>query len=159
MPLAIELAASWLKTLACTEIAAEIPRSIDFLETTVRNVPERHRSIRVVCDHSWSLCSETEQAVFRKLCVFRGGFGREAAEKIAGASLLTLSSLVEKSLLRKLPSGRYKIHKLLRQYAEEKLKATGEMAAIEDAHTLYYAEFMQQRTPDVKGRRQLEGLN
>lgn len=155
MPLALELAASWLKTLTCAEIAEEIQRSIDFLATKMRNAPERHRSMRAVFDHSWDLCSPDEQAAFRRLCVFRGGFEREAAEQVADATLLTLSGLVEKSMLRKLPSGRYDMQELLRQYAEEHLKASGEIAATQDAHMRYYAGFMDLRTPDIKGRRQL----
>ncbi|MFC1961102.1 NB-ARC domain-containing protein, partial [Chloroflexota bacterium] len=159
MPLALELAASWVKTLTCAEVEQEIQCNIDFLATNVRNVPQRHRSIRAVFDYSWNLCIAAEQAVFQKLCVFRGGFEREAAEQVAGASLLILSSLVEKSMLRKLPSGRYDIHELLRQFAEEKLNDVGELDMMADAHKRYYVAFMQERTPDIKGRRQLEGLN
>ncbi|MFC1960548.1 LuxR C-terminal-related transcriptional regulator, partial [Chloroflexota bacterium] len=159
IPLALELAASWVKTLTCAEIEREIQHSIDFLTTNVRNVPERHRSIRGVIDHSWQLCSKNEQAVFQAMSVFRGGFERKAAEQVVGASLPILSALVEKSMLRKLPSGRYEVHELLRQYAEEQLIAAGELDATADAHMRYYAAFMQARTPDIKGRRQLEGLN
>ena len=159
LPLALELAASWLKTLTCAEVAEEIERSIDFLAANTRNLPERHRSMRAVFDHSWDLCSAAEQQVFRRLCVFRDGFEREAAEQVTGASLQILSSLVEKSMLRKLPSGRYDIQELLRQFALEKLYEVGEAEAIRDAHMRYYADFIQIRTPDIKGRRQLEGLN
>ncbi|MFC1960468.1 NB-ARC domain-containing protein [Chloroflexota bacterium] len=159
LPLALELAASWVTTLSCTDIEREIQCSIDFLATNVRNVPKRHRSIRAVFNHSWSLCSAAEQTIFQKMCVFRGGFEREAAEQVAGAALPLLLALVEKSMLRKLPSGRYDIHELLRQFAEEKLKAAGELDTTADAQMYYYAAFMQARTPDIKGRRQLGGLN
>lgn len=159
MPLALELAASWLKTLSCTEIVAEIQAGIDILVTNVRNIEERHRSIRTVFDYSWGMCTPDEQAVFRKLCVFRGGFEREAAEQVAGASLLILTALVEKSMLWKLPSGRYKVHELLRQYAQEKLDAAGEADATRDVHMRAYSAFMQSRTQDIKGRRQFDALN
>lgn len=159
IPLALELAASWLKTLTCSEVATEIQRSVDFLATRVRDVPERHRSMRAVFDHSWSLCDESERAVFMKLSVFRGGFERDAAEKVAGASLLTLSTLVEKSMVRKMPTGRYDIHELLRQYAEDRLRAAGEIDVTEEAHLRYFAHFMREHAIDIKGRRQLEGLN
>lgn len=159
MPLAIELAASWLKTLACAEVVAEIRRGLDILATNVRNIAERHRSIRTVFDHSWGMCTPEEQAVFRKLCVFRGGCERWAAEQVAGASLLTLTALVEKSMLWKLPSGRYRLHELLRQYAEEKLDAAGERPATEAAHSRAYAAFLKERTQAIKGDRQLAGLN
>ena len=159
IPLALELAASWLKTLTCEEIADEIGHNLDFLATNVRNLPDRHRSMRAVFNHSWALCSETEQHVFRRLCVFRNGFEREAAKQVTGASLQTLSSLVEKSMLRKLPSGRYDIQELLRQFAQEKLNEADEKALTYDRHMQYYAKFVQTRTPDIKGRRQLDGLN
>jgi predicted ATPase len=85
MPLAIELAATWTKTLSCTEIVDEIHRNLDFLETNRRNVSERHRSMQAVFAQSWRRLNGEEGSVFRKLSVFRGGFRREAAEQIAGA--------------------------------------------------------------------------
>jgi predicted ATPase len=62
-----------------------------------------------------------EQAVFPQLAIFRGGFRREAAEAVTGATLPLLTSLVDKSLLRWQANGRYQIHELLRQYAEKRL--------------------------------------
>ena len=94
MPLAIELAAAWVPVLSCAEIADEIARSIDFLTTTMRDVPERQRSIRAVFDHSWHLLSEEEQQVLRPMSIFRGGFTRQAAEAVAGAGLPLLSALL-----------------------------------------------------------------
>ncbi|MBI1877997.1 MAG: XRE family transcriptional regulator [Chloroflexi bacterium] len=100
MPLGIELAAAWLKTLACDQIAHEIERSLDILSTRLQNMPERHRSMRAVFEHSWRLLVEAEQAVLQRLSVFRGGFQYQAAESVADASLMTLAALVEKSLLQ-----------------------------------------------------------
>ena len=99
MPLAIELAASWLKTLDCAAIAGEIQGSLDFLSTSTRNVPARHRSIQAVFDHSWALLTKEERLAFKRLSVFRDGFGQTAAHEIAGATLPLLSGLVDKSLL------------------------------------------------------------
>jgi predicted ATPase len=121
MPLALELAATWLKALSCQEVAAEIRESIDFLATGHRDIDERHRSIRAVFDYSWRLLTEEEQRVMRRLAVFRGGFGRAAAEQVAGASLQSLSSLIDKSFLYQNSTGLYEIHDLLRRYAEEQL--------------------------------------
>ena len=81
LPLGIELAAAWVRVLSCAEIAREIERSINFLVTPARDVPERHRSIEAVFNHSWELLSDAEQSIFRKLAIFRGGFTREAAER------------------------------------------------------------------------------
>ncbi|MHB8625596.1 MAG: helix-turn-helix domain-containing protein [Aggregatilineales bacterium] len=159
MPLAIELAAAWLKTLPCARIADEIQRNLDFLASPLRNVPERHRSMRAVFDHSWKLLTIEEQSIFRTLAVFRGGFEHEAAERIANASLQTLTALVDKSLLQCTTAGRYDLHELLRQYAEQQLEAAGESANARAAHSAYYMDFVAQRDADVKGRRQAPALN
>src|SRR5439155_11836541 len=76
MPLALELAAAWTRTLSCLEIAHELEQGLTLLATTSSTVSERHRSIRVVCEHSWNLLTAEEQAVFRRLSVFHGGFRR-----------------------------------------------------------------------------------
>src|SRR5262245_167678 len=116
-PLGIELAAAWMRTLSCQEIADEIQRNLDFLATRARDVPERHRSIRAVFEQSWSLLSAEEQRVLRRVAVFRGGFTRAAAEEVGSASLALLSALVAKSLLRRTAQGRYDLHEVLHQYA------------------------------------------
>lgn len=72
LPLAIELAASWLKTLSCRDIIKQIERGIDFLATRHRDIADRHRSMRAVFDHSWNLLSADEQAVFPRLSYSRG---------------------------------------------------------------------------------------
>jgi predicted ATPase len=120
VPLGIELAAAWVRTLSCSEIAQEIERNLDFLTTSARDVAERHRSLRAAFDHSWNLLSAEEQEVMRQLSVFRGGFQREAAEQVAGAPLPLLSALVDKSLLRRDPAGGYTQHELIRQFAAAK---------------------------------------
>jgi predicted ATPase/DNA-binding CsgD family transcriptional regulator len=159
MPLGIEFAASWLKSLSCADIIKHIERGIDFLETRARDIPERHRSIRAVFDHSWSLLTANEQAVFPQLSVFRGGFTLEAAEAVTNADLMTLSGLVEKSMVRRNETDRYDVHELLRQYGEEKLKAVSEVEDTLSAHTSYFEDFMREHTIDIKGRRQVDGLN
>src|SRR6185503_6460604 len=72
LPLAIELAASWLRGLSIAHIAHEMRCNLDFLSTTTRNVEERHRSMRAVFDQSWKLLSEDEQRIFARLSVFPG---------------------------------------------------------------------------------------
>ncbi len=157
MPLAIELAVAWLKRLPCAEVANEIERNLDFLTTRLRNVPERHRSIRAVFEHSWNLLEKGERDVFKQLAVFRGGFRREASEAVADASLFTLSSLVDKSMLRMAPTGRYEIHELLRQYAEEKLdEIPGAKDAAHDRHCDYYADYLYQRQENSRNAYQVE---
>ena len=100
MPLALELAASWVDMLPLAEIAAELQQGLDFLETDMRDMPERHRSIRAAIDYSWQKLDEKEREIFAKLSVFRGGFTREAAKAVADANLRQLARLVGKSLLQ-----------------------------------------------------------
>jgi predicted ATPase/DNA-binding CsgD family transcriptional regulator len=160
MPLALELAASWTKALSCAEIADEIQRGLDFLTTNTRNVPERHRSMQAVFDQSWHLLTEAERQVFPRLSVFRGGFRREAAEQVAGGSLAVLAGLVDKSFLRVSAGGRYDIHELIRQYAEEHLEAVP--GAKEDAqyqHCVYYAGFLHQCQTTLRGSEQARALD
>ncbi len=121
LPLAIELAASWAKTLPCAQIAAEIRRSVDFLATTLHDVDPRHRSMRAVFDTSWRLLDPQEQQALQRLSVFRGGFGLAAAEQVAGASAWLIAQLIDKSLLTHHVNGQYEMHELLRQYVGERL--------------------------------------
>lgn len=159
MPLAVELASAWMSVLSCEEIVEEIEQNIDFLATSMRDVPERHRSMRAVFEHSWNLLAEEEKKVFMKMSVFRGGFQKDAARKTTQASLLHLSSLVNKSLLQHYPSGRYAVHELLRQYAEEKLgEVPDEKEKVRHLHSEFYAEFLHQRRELLKGEKQRDVL-
>src|SRR6266568_554280 len=121
MPLGIELAASWVSMLSCAEIADEIEGNIDFLTTSMRDVPERHRSLRAVIDQSWRLLTDEQRSAFSRVSVFRGSFDRSAAAAVSGGGLGLLSELVSKSLLRRPDFGRFELHELLRQYAAEQL--------------------------------------
>lgn len=158
MPLAIELAAAWVRVLSCQEIAREVERGLDFLATSQRDLPARHRSMRAVFEHSWQLLSEDERAAFKRLAVFRGGFDRAAAARVAGAHLALLASLVDKSLLRRNPSGRYEMHELLRQYGEEKMSAD-EQTGARDQHARYFAEFLQQRGERMRSGAERQSLD
>jgi predicted ATPase/DNA-binding CsgD family transcriptional regulator len=160
MPLAIELAAAWLHMLNVDEIVEELEKGIDILAAEVRDAPERHRSIRAVFNHSWSMLDQTEREILLLLSVFRGGFTREAAQRVGGASLQQLAGLVNKSFLSHDPeSGRLVIHELLRQYAGERLEGKPEASVLaQEAHAAYYAEFMQQRWKRLKGYGQMQAL-
>jgi len=139
VPLAIELAAAWVGMLSCGEIAREIESNIDFLSTSMRDMPERHRSLRATFDHSWNLLSDHERDVLARLSVFRGGFDRNAAERVAGSTLPLLASLVSKSLVRRTEEGRYDLHEVVRQYALSHLDKD-EACCLEtcDRHSDYY---------------------
>ena len=159
LPLGIELAAAWLEMLPLDEIVTEIENSLDFLETDLRDVPERHRSIRAVFEYSWNLMSENERDVFKKLSVFRGGFEREAAQKITGASLRNLTSLVNKSLISRNPDGRYYIQKLLRQYAEDRFHDDEDSALTTmKAFAEYYCAFIAKLAPAYNTSREKSAI-
>ena len=147
LPLGIELAAAWVRALSCREIAAEIERNLEFLATPQRDVSERHRSLKAVFEHSWKFLSEVERRVFRRLSVFHGGFEREAAEGVAGASLTILAALVDKSLVRHNVVGRYEMDELLRQYASEKLSEAGETEAMGRRQRDWFLSLAEQAGP------------
>ncbi|MDQ4076341.1 MAG: tetratricopeptide repeat protein, partial [Chloroflexota bacterium] len=160
MPLALELAGSWTKGLDCATIADEIQRNLAFLTSNLRNVPERHRSMQAVFAHSWALLTPAEQDVFQQLAVFRGGFRREAVEVVTGATLPVLTALVDKSLLRWEADGRYQIHELLRQYAEQQLVQSSQKAVQScQRHAVYYTDFLYRRTDAMLGGRQREAAD
>ncbi len=167
MPLALELAATWVRTLSCPEILHEIETNLDFLTVTVRDLAERHRSVRAVFDQSWKMLTPEEQQILAKLSVFHGAFQREAAQHIAGASLSVLSALVTKSLLRRTPavphagtlSARYSLHELVRQYAASQLAAKPtERQASQEAHSLYYLDWLERQDPGLHSNREKQVL-
>jgi predicted ATPase/DNA-binding SARP family transcriptional activator len=152
VPLAIELAASWLRVLSCAEILAELEQGLDILTSSMQNVPARHRSLRAVFEHSWALLSPPEQVLFRQLAVFRSSFRREAAAQVVGASLPLVAGLADKSLLRRNADGRYEVHELLRQYADEHLRADPqEFEQVHDQHCRYYANLLTAFQPQLQG--------
>ena len=157
MPLGIELAAAWASTLPCNEIADEIERNLGFLETTMQDVPERHRSLRAAFDQSWRLLSDDERRVFSRLAVFRGSFARDAAAAVAGAGLPQLHGLVSKSLVRRAGLGRFELHELLRQYAGERLAAEeAELASARESHARFYVGMLLARAEALVGEHMME---
>ncbi len=163
IPLAIELAAAWVRILSCQEIANEIQRSIDFLVLADRDMAPRHRSMRAVFDHSWSLLTPEEQHVLARLSVFRGGCRREAAQAVAEATLPLLASLIDKSLVRRVQEsigpGRYELHELVRQYAEQRLgDDPAQQRAVQERHCDFYARFVQEQGRALAGSQQAIAL-
>jgi predicted ATPase/DNA-binding SARP family transcriptional activator len=140
LPLALELAATWTRILSVVEIVAEIQRGLDALTSSLHDLPQRHRSIRAVIETSWQMLAADEQALFRKLAVFRGGFTRTAAQEAAGATLPQLMSLVDRSFLRLDTDQRFRRHPLLLQFAQEQMAENpDEMMAIRAKHGRFFA--------------------
>lgn len=158
MPLGLELAAAWLELLRPNEIAEEISRSLDILETNLIDVPERQRSIRAVFESSWRLLSASEQTALKRLCVFRGSFSREAAQHVSGASLRMLLGLVEKSWLQQREGGRFQLHELLRQYGVGQLQMEmDEWQAAHERHAAFFTRFTSEQNLRMRGNQQLAG--
>ncbi|HNH80293.1 MAG TPA: tetratricopeptide repeat protein, partial [Anaerolineales bacterium] len=137
LPLGIEIAAAWIRSMTVESIRDEIQKSLDFLESSRRDIPERQRSLRAVFESSWARLSEEEQKVFAALSVFRGGFTREAAEAVAGR----FDALMDRSLVQR--SGeRFELHEVTRQFAEEKLSTKKK---VRNAHATYFANWASAR--------------
>jgi predicted ATPase/DNA-binding SARP family transcriptional activator len=144
MPLAIELAAGWVRLLPAEEIAHDLRRSMDLLarDPASPEAPARpeHDSARAVLEHSWSLLAPRERAALAALAVFQGGFTRAAALAVTQASLPLLSSLVDKSLLALDDIGRFGLHPLVAAFAFERLAADRARAdELTRQHAAYYA--------------------
>lgn len=141
MPLAIELAAAWMRTRTLDEIARQIETNVDFLTTTQRDVPSRHASMRAVWDGSWELLSEHERNILMQLSIFRSNIEQNAVISIISAQLNDLDTLVNKSLLRRAEEGIYELHELLKQFAGEKLAAARDNMAVVRRYNAYFLEF------------------
>lgn len=160
MPLGIELSAAWVGLLPCEEIAKEIERNIDFLTVSMRDLPERHRSLRATLDYSWTLLNAEEKQILSRLSVFQGSFRREAAEEICGADLAILSSFRNKMLLYRRDSDFYSLHELIRQYAELKLREdTGEEEQVKGRHSAYYVRCLSEWEKALKSSRQIDTMD
>jgi DNA-binding SARP family transcriptional activator/predicted ATPase len=159
MPLGLLLSAGWVGSYPVGEIAMEIERSLDFLTSEWRGVPERQQSLRATLDYSWGLLSEAECEAFRKLSVFRGMFSRQVAHQVCGIGPRLLRSLVDKSMLQMESNGLYRMHDLLHQYATEKLaQQASEADRLSQRHGSYYLGELPARGSDLKSARQRQAL-
>jgi predicted ATPase/DNA-binding SARP family transcriptional activator/Flp pilus assembly protein TadD len=141
-PLAIELAASLVRQHRSVEIAAGIRRSHRFLQTTLLGMPERHRSIAALFDHSWHLLTRQEQRILAALSTFSGGWDLPAAQAVAATTPLLLNKLCDRLLVRRVEDNRYQMHELLRQFAADRLADDPEQEiAARTRHRAYFADF------------------
>lgn len=145
LPLAIELASPWVRMLDCAEIEAEIRASQDFLASQAAGLPQRHRSLRSAFESSWRHLDDGERGALCRLSVFRGGFSRAAAARVAGAPLPLLSALTDKSLVRSAGPGRFEMLEMLRACAADELRADpAEEAQTRRLHAEFYAALMRE---------------
>jgi predicted ATPase/DNA-binding SARP family transcriptional activator len=162
MPLAIELAAVWLRTLTPAQLAERLDDRFALLTGGSRTALPRHRTLRAVVDWSWELLSAPEQVLARRLAVFSGGTTLAAAERVCADDLLpqiavlpALSGLVDKSILGMAESQdglspRYRMLETVRAYGRERLADAGEEAAVRDAFAAYYLDLAETADPGLR---------
>lgn len=153
VPLAIELAARWVRSASPAAIADRLAAGGELLATTAPDVEPRHRSMASVLDWSWELLGDGERQALARLSVMRGGFELNEAAAVAGAGLPLLAGLVDHSLVEVGEDGRYRMHELLRQYAAQRLAADpAEQAEVRRRHAAHFASLLpdpDQALPDV----------
>ena len=164
IPLAIELAASRVKVLSPDQIAARLDDRFRLLTGGSRTALPRQQTLQAMIDWSYSLLSEGEKKLFRRLAVFVGGWTLEAAEAICGEEskgvdvLDLLTRLVDKSLVvMEETNGEIRYHRLetIRQYSRERLFETDEVEAIRDRHLAYFVGFAELADEKLKSGEQV----
>ncbi|MEE4194979.1 MAG: adenylate/guanylate cyclase domain-containing protein [Anaerolineae bacterium] len=152
-PLALEMAASWLRVMPCDKIAEAIEKDFDFLSVPSKTIPERHRSQRAVFDYSWTLLSQEERTIAAQLSYFQSPFRFEAAAAVVNVSLPTLMALTDKSILKYMPDDRFCFHPMIRQYLNRKLQEEQHSySLVAQQHTVYYSQWMQSKFGELKGK-------
>jgi predicted ATPase len=163
LPLGIELAAAWARLLPPPALLARLDRRLPLLIGGAHDMPERQRTMRDAIAWSHDLLSEPERRLFRGLSVFAGGFTPEAAGAICAepgeepATLAGLASLVDKSLLRQQDDAsgepRLMLLETLREFALERLEASGEAEAVRRRHAEHYLALAEAAEPEMHGPR------
>jgi len=152
MPLAIELAAGWVRMLPPEEIARDLQRSMDLLERdpAAAGAPARpeHVSLRAVVERSWAMLAPRERDSLAAISVFRDGFTRAAAQAVAKTSMPLLSSLVDGGLLAVDADGRFALHQVIAAFADEHVAQDPERRVeLELAHARWYAAELDRLAP------------
>lgn len=157
LPLALELAAAWVRTIPCGDLAQAIETEMTALTGRHRNRPARQHSLDAVVRTSWSLLTREQQHALAPLSMFVGGFTQEAADAIADASLRVLSTLVDKSLVNRRADGRLGLHELVRQFAGAQLAARSSLArGTRRRYASYYAALIERCRALLDGPQDLE---
>jgi predicted ATPase/DNA-binding SARP family transcriptional activator/DNA-binding CsgD family transcriptional regulator/Flp pilus assembly protein TadD len=170
IPLAIELAAATIGLLSAEQISERLGHSLKLLTGGERTADHRHQTLQAALDWSYELIGEPEQALFRRLSVFAGGFALEAAESVGAGGgieeedvLGLLTTLVEKSLVVAEESwergARYRLLEPVRQYAQEKLRGSREVAVVWRRHAEFFLALAEEAEPELSGPRQAEWLD
>lgn len=161
LPLAVELAAARIRILSPAELLARLDSRLAELHSGARGLPERQRTLRGTIDWSHGLLEPAEQRLFGRLAVFAGGWTRDAAEAICAADLGIevldgLESLVDKSLVSRMTgegeSIRFTMLETIREYALERLDASGEAAMVRSLHAAFFRDLAEAAEPHLTGR-------
>lgn len=148
IPLALEIAASWVRYLSCQEIADELASSLKLLSTT--DSPHQ-QSIRNVLDYSWSMLLDEEQLAFRQLAVFRGEFSASSATAMLGVKRRVLLTLTERAFLQRNADGGYAFHGFVHHYAKEKLlEDTEEFIGCCERHATFFFQLLDEHAGSVE---------
>jgi tetratricopeptide (TPR) repeat protein len=150
LPLAIELAAARIKVLPAAELLERLEQRLPILTGARRDAPERQQTLRRTIEWSHDLLSEEEQTLFARLAVFSGGFTLDAAETVCDATLDTLQSLVDKSLVRR-DDGRFSLLETIREYAIEQLGRSGEQEQLRRRHAEHFVALAAAAQPEHLG--------
>src|SRR5215207_3554700 len=167
IPLAIELAAAWLRTLTPAQVAAGLDDRFALLVRGPRGAVERHQTLAASIAWSHDLLAPSDRVVFRRLAAFAGGFGLDAARAVCAGGpgggddavpeheiLPSLGRLVDKSLVVMAEHGgeaRYRLLETIRQFAAERLADAGEADATRDRHLDHYLAFAEVASPEMVG--------
>ena len=149
LPLAVELAAPWIRMCSAAELLARLTDRFTVLAAARRDLPPRQRTMRATVEWSYQLLSEPQRLLFRRLAVFNGTFELDAAARVAGAAPLApervaglLAGLRERSMVvvDRPPSGvsRYRLLETLKDFATQLLRHSGEAMALAGRHFAYY---------------------
>ena len=150
LPLAIELAAAGTSLLSPKQLLARLSSRLDLLRSDDRDADPRHQTLRTTISWSHELLSPSEQRLLARLSVFRGGSTLDAATHVAGGRLDVLESLVDKNLLRR-TGGRFWMLETIREYAAERLEASGEADELGRRHAEHFLSLAEEAEPKLRG--------
>jgi tetratricopeptide (TPR) repeat protein len=150
LPLALELAAPLVKLMTTGQILAGLEHRFELLAAGRRDVHQRQTSMRATIEWSYNLLTPQEQQLFRVLGVFAGGFTLEAAEAICFGGVGQLRSLVDKSLCRRTEDGRFCLLETTREFALDRLRATGEIGETQGRHSDWFLQLAQASRIDLE---------
>ena len=162
LPLAIELAAARVKILSPPLMLTRLASRLQLLTGGARDLPQRQQTLRAAIDWSYDLLSAAEQKLFRRLSVFAGGCNLEGVEAVCDAKsdldldlLNGMASMLDKSLVQKVEQtageSRFGMLETIREYALEKLEASGELPLAKRAHAAYCLVLAEEEATEESG--------